>query len=235
MKNFLMTIKLCAFFIMIYSSACLAKGFISYENKNYNYKIIIPKKWKNKAQTKKAKHTLQIKKDHNTSIEVEAYSTTDDIDNIIRQKKWDLRNVKSRFRKIIETEKISINNNAVGKLLVFEYIYNRSNFLHRTLITKNNDIIYIINCKSPTWCFYRVEDIFTTAFASFGYLSSDFSFDDSSLTESEKPVAKNETSKSIDDDGLDGLEDIDGLEDESSDELEEIELSDKEMEELNLD
>ncbi len=184
--------------VFIYSSISFGFGFWSYENKAYNYRIIIPNTWKKVVYNHKNKHVMQITKDKNTGIKVKAIKSKRNIDNIIHDEKWNLRKNNSNFKKIIETKKIKIKGDTKGRFLVYEYRSKWSNYLHRSIVTKNNGIIYIVECKSPIWSFYKVEDIFTTAMASFSYISSS------------APPAKEESIDSdelIDDEEMDELED----------------------------
>ncbi len=107
----------------------------------------------------------------NTGIIVRAFRSSDeDIEKIIHAETWDLKKIDPRLNKILETEKIQIQKNISGKLLLFDYRAKKNNLLQRTLIAINGGIIYIVECKSPINTFYKYEDIFTTALASFKYI-----------------------------------------------------------------
>jgi hypothetical protein len=168
--------------IILYSALFLAIAFSSlhavqkavqygnYVNNNYNYEIIIPLSWAKEELTLSGKHFMYALKDANTEIKVRAFKSSDqDIEKTVHAKTWDLRKIDPGLNKILETEKIEIKKNITGKLLIFEYKSKKSNILQRTLITRNNGIIYIIECKSLRHSFYKYEDIFTTALASFKY------------------------------------------------------------------
>jgi hypothetical protein len=143
----------------------------TYINKNYNYEIIVPKSWQKEESAIADKHSMNAKVNANTGIKVRAFKSSDeDIEKIIREETWDLKKIDPRLNKIIETEKIKIQKNITGKLLLFDYRAKTNNLLQRTLIAINNGIIYIVECKSPITIFYKYEDIFTTALASFKYI-----------------------------------------------------------------
>ena len=182
-----------AIIITLNGAPGIGKTFVNYENSEYNYRVIIPETWKKTITSDKSKQVLLITNNYNTSIKIEAVKSSDDIDKIIHEKKWDLRQIDSRVESIIETPTVTLKNSASGKLLVFEYFSNRSTFLHRVFVSKNNGMAYIIDCKAPVWYFYRVEEIFNTALASFGYLSTEKT---ESKTE-EKAEPKSDNKKSI--------------------------------------
>ena len=164
-------ILVIAVILIAFSSVCFAVGYSKYINKNYNYSIIIPDSWKQEELTLSNKHFMYALKDTNTEIKVRAFRSSDDtVDKMIHDKTWNLRKIDPGLDKILETGQIKIRKNVTGKLLIFDYKSNNNRFLQRALITKNNGIIYIIECKSPQNTFYKYEDIFTTALASFKYL-----------------------------------------------------------------
>lgn len=149
-------------------------GYIIYKNGEYNYEIILPQSWKRAVVTLSKKHIMYADRASHTDIKVRAFrSSADDIEKTVLENKWSLRNIDSRLNEIIETERIEIKKNVTGKLLVFEFRSNKKNLLQRTMITINNGIVYIIECKSPLKTFYEYEDIFTIAMASFNYLNGD--------------------------------------------------------------
>jgi hypothetical protein len=162
-----------ALFLILGSFPVVAAGiqFGTYINKNYNYEIIVPVSWQKEESTIAEKHIMYAKVSTNTGIKVRAFkSSSEDIEKIIHAETWDLKKVDPRLNKIIETEKIQIQKNITGKLLIFDYRTRNNNLLQRTLITINGGIIYIVECKSPIATFYKYEDIFTTALASFKYI-----------------------------------------------------------------
>lgn len=171
MKKLLLSAIIIAILPALFPDPALGVEFINYENANFNYKIIIPKSWVKTVTDKDATHIMQVSKDCNTSIKVEALKSKDKIDNIIRERKWKLRKIDAGLRNIIETDMVALKSKARGKLLVFEYFSKKSFFLHRTFVTRKGDYVYIIECISPVWRFYKVEDVFTTALASFGNLT----------------------------------------------------------------
>ncbi len=215
---------MASFIISFFSSSGTGKGFIKYENSDYNYRIIIPGAWKKTVTSDKSKHVLLLTNKFDTSVKIEVLKSGDDIEKIIHEKKWCLRQVDARVQSIIETPTVTLKDNASGKLLVFEYFTNRSTFLHRAFISKNGGMIYIVDCKSPLWNFYRVEDIFNTALASFGYLSAQKA-EEASEEKAEPKTEKQEVISSkkagdeeLEDEGSDSGESAD---DESLDEEEE--------------
>lgn len=168
------TISFIILILISVSSVCFGIGYSSYTNKNYNYKIIVPDSWKKEELTLSNKHFMYASMDANTEIKVRAFkSPADDIEKMIHDKTWNLRKIDPGLNKILETKQIKIKKNITGKLLIFEYKSQKNKFLQRALITNNNGIIYIIECRSPQKMFYKYEDIFTTAFASFKYLGSE--------------------------------------------------------------
>jgi hypothetical protein len=147
--------------------------FGTYINKNYNYEIIVPASWQKEESGVSENHLMYAKLNSSTGIKVRALkSSTEDIEKIIHSETWDLKKVDPRLNKILETEKIQIQKNISGKLLLFDYRARNNNMLQRTLIAINGGIIYIIECKSPINTFYKYEDIFTTALASFKYIDN---------------------------------------------------------------
>jgi hypothetical protein len=162
-----------ALFLILGSFPVTAAGiqFGTYINKNYNYEIIIPVSWQKEESAITDKHSMYVKINANTGIKVRAFRSSDeDIEKIIHAETWDLKKIDPRLNKILETEKIQIQKNITGKLLLFDYRAKKNNLLQRTLIAVNGGIIYIVECKSPISTFYKYEDIFTTALASFKYI-----------------------------------------------------------------
>ncbi len=154
-----------------FSTGHSAVQYGNYVNNNYNYEIIIPLSWTKEELTLSNKHFMYAVKDANTEIKVRAFKSSDqDIEKTVHASTWDLRKIDPGLNKIIETGKIEIKKNITGKLLIFEYKSKKNSVLQRTLITRNNGIIYIVECKSPRYSFYKYEDIFTIALASFKYI-----------------------------------------------------------------
>jgi hypothetical protein len=172
MKKNIMLFYSALFLTFTFSSiGYSAVQYGNYVNNNYNYEIIIPLGWAKDELTLSSKHFMYAVRDANTEIRVRAFKSSEqDIERTVQAKTWDLRKIDPGLNKILETEKIEIKKNITGKLLIFEYKSKKSNILQRTLISKNNGIIYIIECKSLKNSFYKYEDIFTTALASFKYI-----------------------------------------------------------------
>ena len=193
-KKFFLT-KYVTFFIVLFTSLCMGSdGIDNYENSSFNYRISVPNSWKRVALNLENKHFMYVSIDKNTEIKVSAFKSSEkDLESILHKKEWDLRGMDSRLRKIIETEYMEIKKDVTGKLLVYEYNSNKENHLKRTLATKHNEIIYIIECTSPVRSFYKYEDVFTNAFASFSndYIETELEdanlIEDKSDLESEEP------------------------------------------------
>ena len=143
-----------------------------YENSRFNYKIVIPRAWSRYDIDMRNKHIMYVAADKNTEIKIRAIISSErNVEHALHDKKWDLRALDSRLNEIIETEKIRINKNIAGKLLVFEYTNNRRKFLQRVMVTRNGDITYIIECRSPQATFYKFDYVFNTVFASFAFIT----------------------------------------------------------------
>jgi hypothetical protein len=161
-----------ALFFLFFASLIYSEtDFILYKNEKFNYKIIVPRAWKKVDLILKDKSIMYTSKDKNTEIKVRAFRSTDqDIDKITHETQWDLQNIDPKLNKIIETKNIEIKKNVVGKLLVFEYRSNKKNILNRVMITQNDIITYIIECRSTIDRFYQYDNIFTIALSSFSFL-----------------------------------------------------------------
>lgn len=145
-------------------------GYKNYRNQQFNYSIIVPSSWSLYDLNLNDKHVMLVEKNRTTEIKVRAYKTTDsDFDKMVSKNSWQLRKIDPLLNKIIETEKITIRRKT-SKLLVFEYRSQRTRILQRTMITKSDDTIYIIECKSPINSFYRFENTFNIALSSFDVL-----------------------------------------------------------------
>ena len=215
MKRNLLILLTSAVIFAFYSANGLGNNFVNYTNSEYNYRIIIPGTWKKTITDDKSKHVLLLTNNFNTSVKIEVLKSNDDVDKIVHEKKWGLRLIDSRVQSLIETPTVTLKDNASGKLLVFEYFSNRSSFLHRTFVSKNGGMIYIVECKSPVWYFYRVEDIFNTALASFGYLSVEKTED--AAEEKAEPESEKKGSVEAPKKKDEELKDEEGGSDESSD------------------
>lgn len=170
-KGIFLTCSLIFSILILSLTAFAGIQYGNYINNNYNYEIIIPLSWTKAELTLSNKHFMYATKDANTIIKVKAMKSSDlDIENAVNLNTWDLRKIDPRLNKIIETEKIKVKKNIIGKILIFEYQSRKNNFLQRTLVTINNGIIYIIDCRAPQYSFYKYEDIFTTAIASFKHI-----------------------------------------------------------------
>ncbi len=171
MKRNISVICVILFLILPLSPAGTAVNYTSYVNNNYNYEIIIPGTWKKKESTSKENHLMYASIDANTDIKVRAFRSKDNgIEKTVHSTTWDLRKIDPGLHKIIETGNIRTQKKVTGKLLIFEYRLTGNSFLQRALITQNNGIIYIVECRSPETTFYKYDDIFTIAFASFRFL-----------------------------------------------------------------
>lgn len=145
-------------------------GYKKYRNQQFNYSIIVPASWSLYDLNLNDKHIMLAEKNQSTEIKVRAYRSSEtDFDKMVSKNNWRLRKIDPLLNKIIETEKITIRRKT-SKLLVFEYSSKRTKILQRTMITKSDDTIYIIECKSPISSFYRFEDTFNIALSSFDVL-----------------------------------------------------------------
>jgi len=145
---------------------------VTYKNDSFNYEIQVPESWQTVDLNMKDKHIMYAFTEKNTEIKVKASrSVEEDIDKIISNNKWNLRNIDARLNSIIETGKISIKQNVIGKLLVFEYHTRKNTILQRTLVTLNGGIVYIVECKSPIKNFYNYDQIFNSALSSFNFIN----------------------------------------------------------------
>lgn len=154
--------------IFLISSVCYATTYETYNNNTFSYKISIPNLWKKEVLDYQDKHSMYVSADSDTSINIIVLkSDKDDLESIIHKKKWDLWKIDPGLNNIIETGRLELNKNLAGKLLIFEYRLNRHSILQRTLVTTNGKYIYIIECKSKVSTFYKYEEIFTSALASF--------------------------------------------------------------------
>ena len=143
--------------------------FVLYKNQAFNYKIIIPRGWEKVDLNLQNKSIMYATKGKTTEIKVRAYKSTEkDIESLIHETKWNLRRIDPKLNEILETEQIEIKKNITGKLIIFEYRLNRKNILSRVMITKDANMIYIIECRSSISTFYTYDNIFTTALSSFG-------------------------------------------------------------------
>ena len=159
--------------IIVLSAARLGAENTGYEyrNERFNYTITLPPSWERSDLTLEERHLLYAFPDRNTEIKVRAMrSTESDIEKIAGER-WNLSGIDPQLNKIIETGKSSIRRNVTGKLLVFEFRSRSGARLQRTLITHNAEILYILQCSSPTSAFYRHERAFNTAMASFNYIA----------------------------------------------------------------
>ena len=146
-------------------------GYKKYRNQQFNYSIIVPSSWSLYDLNLNDKHIMLVEKNRTTEIKVRAFKSSDtDFDRMVSKNSWQLRKIDPLLNKIIETEKITIRRKT-SKLLVFEYRSQRTKILQRTMITKSDDTIYIIECKSPINSFYRFENTFNIALSSFDVLN----------------------------------------------------------------
>lgn len=190
-KGIFLTCSLIFSILILALTAFAGIQYGNYINNNYNYEIIIPLSWTKAELTLSNKHFMYATKDANTIIKVKAMKSSDqDIENAVNLNTWDLRKIDPRLNKIIETEKIKVKKNIIGKILIFEYQSRKNSYLQRTLVTINNGIIYIIDCRAPQYSFYKYEDIFTTAIASFKHIQGEGSKMPAITTEEEKKEVK---------------------------------------------
>ena len=138
----------------------------------FNYEIIIPSKWHTDELSLSTRHIF-VSYFGLAEIKVRAFNSDNaGIEDTVRKNSWNLRRIDPRLNKIIETEKISVKKNISGKLFVFEYRSRRNRMIQRTMITKNNNTVYIIDCKAPLKSFYGHEKDFNIALSSFSFLSA---------------------------------------------------------------
>lgn len=178
-----------------------------YRSERYNYEIIVPARWQTDEVTLEKKHIF-LSFSGDSVIKVRAFVTDEpDIEKTIRKRSWNLRAIDPTLNKIIETEKITIRKNVSGKLLVFEYRSRNRKVLQRTMITRNDSTVYIVDCRGPVRSFYRNEEMFNIALSSFKFLSGEVSVEkgedagrtdnkvDDGLGELDDPPAKSRVEK----------------------------------------
>ncbi|HOS41049.1 MAG TPA: hypothetical protein PLG31_15050 [Spirochaetota bacterium] len=177
----------------------------TYTNSPFNYKIIVPSDWERVVLNLSKKHIMYASKSATIEIKVRAFRGDDvRFDNIVHDERWDLRKIDAHLNSIIETGNITIKKNVKGKLFVFEYTMHRTRMIQRTMITKNADTVYIIECRAPRKTFYTYEKIFTTALGSFANLEVEKTRSDDNLDdlEDEKTERKGGKKSSSSDDVL---------------------------------
>ncbi len=181
-----------------------------FKSDKFNYEIVLPQSWEVATIDMTKKHIMNAVKNDTLDIKVRVYKTEEsDYDRVVSKKSWDLRRIDPLLSKILETEKIKIKKNVRGKLLIFEYRSKRKKILQRTMISRNGDMIYIVDCKAPLRQFYRYETIFNVALSSFKYLtpsSDDEENKESDDTEEDEDVKDSSKKKSKADDQFFDLE-----------------------------
>jgi len=172
MKRSILQVTLFFLFAPLSISFSSSMGYFTYKNLEFNYKMKIPHSWQIVDINQGEKHHMSAKKDY-AEIKVMAIKVNRSaINSLIHQMKWNLRETDPQVHKIIETKKINIKENMIGKLLVFEYKVNKKQMLHRAIISVNNNITYTLECISPVGNFYQYNEIFVTALASFNYIKA---------------------------------------------------------------
>jgi hypothetical protein len=146
--------------------------YTKYNNELFNYSIIVPYSWEFSDVDLDGKHVMTATKNKFTEIKVRAFKNADpNIEKTERENIWNLWEIDPGLNRIITSGDITIKKNITGKLFLFEYRSKRNKILQRTLITKNGNITYVIECKSTLKNFYRYEKSFNIAMSSFKYLS----------------------------------------------------------------
>lgn len=179
MKNKTILNAITAFFVLAATSPYFSDnrasssemGYYKYSNEQFNYTVVIPAYWEMNDLNMEKKHVMLATGKNGTEIKVRAYKTdSPDIAKAASRNSWNLRKIDPMLNRIIETRDTTIRRKT-GRLLVFEYRSARGRMLQRTMITKNDDLVYIIECKSPTRFFYRNENIFNVALSSFSFIN----------------------------------------------------------------
>ena len=144
--------------------------YVKQRCETFKYEISVPTHWERDEVTLEKKHIF-VSYSNRSEIRVRAFITEEkDINPAIRTRRWNLRSIDPLLNNIIETGKIRIRKKVRDSLLVFEYRSNNKKMLQRTMISQNGNVIYIVDCKSPSDNFYKDEKYFNIALSSFSVI-----------------------------------------------------------------
>ncbi|MCX8009296.1 MAG: hypothetical protein N3A54_06410 [Patescibacteria group bacterium] len=160
--------------------------YSKHTSEEYKYEILVPAHWSIDEITLPHKHIfISFYKD--SEIRIRAIVVKDDnAQPILWKRRWNLRGIDPLLQEIIDTGNIRIRKNICDSLLVFEYRAKQKKMLQRTMICKNGNIIYIVDCKAPTNVFYRHEKHFNVALSSFTVIGKKDNTEMSGIDENNK-------------------------------------------------
>jgi hypothetical protein len=163
--NFIRCLSLICFALLLSGTA--KNNYVRHADESFHYSIYLPSDWKKSGKILENKHTITLTRGGNADITVSA--TRLDDEERIKWETWNvwyLKGFGSRLLKIIATKELSVGNNILCKILVFEYTHREGSFLQRAMLFKYADNLLLIECRAPVRNFSRYTDLFNTVMAS---------------------------------------------------------------------
>jgi hypothetical protein len=143
------------------------ESYIDYTNQTFKFKAYIPVGWTKSEFDLKYKHVIKLKKGKTTEITITATEySKDELDKWNNWRLWYTDKIGKNIWVITETENSHQEKNLTGKLIVFQYDAGCGKILQRILISKTNNFIYVVECRSPLNLFKNYTDTFNTVMGS---------------------------------------------------------------------
>ena len=128
---------------------------------NYKYSIMIPGNWEKKILDLEYKRVIILNDGRNTEIKITVSGIEDhEFDKWDNWREWYIKGIGSNLRVILEKNRLNLDTNIKGKLLVFQYYSNGVKFLQRVLVNRFKKNQLVIECKSPVRTFYSYDRTF---------------------------------------------------------------------------
>lgn len=190
--------KILSFSIIIFiavSAIGYAKSsYKLFKNEDFNYQLAIPSTWNKTVYNLKEKSFLTITPAKNVEVKLRVFQLEDKTtEDLMYQKKWDLRKIDPSMKQIIEKEPIKIQQDVAGDLFVFEYKDKTRNILQRTMIMQHDNLFYILDCCAPVSSFSKYDNEFSAIAASFAFLDGSSNISDPVETTDEDKITSDTT------------------------------------------
>ena len=143
-----------------------------YLNKRFNFKIYLPasKKWKTFEQKLKKEYQLILNREKNTSITIRVLAFKGSPKSSNSWLKWYNNEVLKGTTRILEEKKDKNIKNSDSRLFLVEYKNDGVPILMRSMLTKINKYLIVIEARACFNQFYKYKNIFDSVMGSFQVL-----------------------------------------------------------------
>ncbi|MBN2160672.1 MAG: hypothetical protein JW807_14885 [Spirochaetes bacterium] len=157
---------ICFIFCVGFCAAAYAEDCERYADTGYGYSICLPDTWSKSYKDIGYKHVLSAMRKGGPEIVVAASRYDDEEKEKWNSwKRWYARGT-GGIMNIVESREIAAGKNVTVKVLVFDYTHRGKRMIQRTMLTKYNENIMVVECRAPVKSYGKYTGVFNMVMSS---------------------------------------------------------------------